>query len=108
MCFPRTASRAVGFFRCTGKRAARQFPFSGDYFYYFMANGKVKWFNDAKGFGFIEQDSGEDVFVHYSAILTDGYRSLKEGQDVEFELAKADKGWRADNVRSLVPAGMDE
>ncbi|RYX81566.1 cold-shock protein [bacterium] len=73
-----------------------------------MANGKVKWFNDAKGFGFIEQDSGEDVFVHYSAILTDGYRSLKEGQDVEFELAKADKGWRAANVRSLVAAGMEE
>ena len=65
-----------------------------------MANGKVKWFNDAKGFGFIEQDTGEDVFVHYSAIQTEGYRSLKEGQNVEFELARADKGWRAANVRS--------
>lgn len=108
MCFPHKFSRAVGFFRRTGKRAARQFPFSGDSFYYFMANGKVKWFNDAKGFGFIEQDSGEDVFVHYSAIQTDGYRSLKEGQDVEFELAKADKGWRAANVRSLVAAGVEE
>ena len=73
-----------------------------------MANGKVKWFNDAKGFGFIEQDSGEDVFVHYSAIQTDGYRSLKEGQDVEFELDTADKGLRAANVRSLVAAGGDE
>ena len=73
-----------------------------------MANGKVKWFNDAKGFGFIEQSTGEDVFVHYSAIQTDGYRSLKEGQDVEFELAKADKGWRATNVRSLVAAGSDD
>ncbi len=65
-----------------------------------MAQGKVKWFNDAKGFGFIEQDSGEDVFVHYSEIQTDGYRSLKEGQPVQFELAKADKGWRATGVRA--------
>ena len=72
-----------------------------------MANGKVKWFNDAKGFGFIEQDSGEDVFVHYSAIQTDGYRSLKEGQDVEFELDNADKGLRATNVRSLVEVGSE-
>ncbi len=66
-----------------------------------MAQGKVKWFSDAKGFGFIEQDSGEDVFVHYSDIQTEGYRSLKEGQDVTFELAKADKGWRAANVRAV-------
>jgi CspA family cold shock protein len=62
--------------------------------------GKVKWFNDSKGFGFIEQDNGgEDVFVHYSAISMDGYRSLKEGQPVEFELDAADKGLRATNVR---------
>ncbi len=94
------------FFRRFGKCAARQFPFTGD-FSYFMANGKVKWFNDAKGFGFIEQDSGEDVFVHYSAIQTDGYRSLKEGQDVEFELDNADKGLRATNVRSLVEVGSE-
>jgi cold shock protein len=66
-----------------------------------MIKGTVKWFNDAKGFGFIEQEGGgEDVFVHYSAILTDGYRSLKEGQPVHFEIAKADKGLRAANVRS--------
>ena len=65
-----------------------------------MAHGKVKWFNDAKGFGFIEGDSGEDVFVHYSDIQTEGYRSLKEGQSVSFEVARADKGWRAANVRS--------
>ena len=66
-----------------------------------MIKGTVKWFNDAKGFGFIEQEGGgEDVFVHYSAILTDGYRSLKEGQPVQFEIAKADKGLRAANVRS--------
>jgi len=63
--------------------------------------GKVKWFNDSKGFGFIEQDNGgEDVFVHYSAITMDGYRSLKEGQTVAFELDTADKGLRATNVRS--------
>ncbi len=72
-----------------------------------MANGKVKWFNDAKGFGFIEQSTGEDVFVHYSAIQTDGYRSLKEGQDVEFELDNADKGLRAANVRSLAEVGAE-
>lgn len=66
-----------------------------------MAQGKVKWFSDAKGFGFIEGDSGEDVFVHYSDIQTGGYRSLKEGQAVSFELAKADKGWRAANVRAV-------
>jgi CspA family cold shock protein len=65
-----------------------------------MAKGTVKWFNDAKGFGFIEQEEGgEDVFVHYSSIMIEGYKSLKEGQPVEFELAKADKGLRAANVR---------
>ena len=62
--------------------------------------GKVKWFNDSKGFGFIEQDGGgEDVFVHHSAIQMDGYRSLREGQSVQFELDAADKGLRAVNVQ---------
>ena len=66
-----------------------------------MAKGTVKWFNDSKGFGFIEQEGGgEDVFVHHSAIEMDGYRSLKEGQAVEFELAQADKGLRAANVKN--------
>ena len=66
-----------------------------------MAKGTVKWFNDAKGFGFIEQESGgEDVFVHYSTIQTDGYRSLKEGQKVDFEFEGADKGLRATTVRA--------
>ncbi len=65
-----------------------------------MAKGTVKWFNDTKGFGFIEQEGGgEDVFVHHTAIQMDGYRSLKEGQLVEFELAQADKGLRAANVK---------
>jgi CspA family cold shock protein len=67
-----------------------------------MAKGTVKWFNDSKGFGFIEQeDGGEDVFVHHSAIEADGYRSLKEGQQVEFEVNKEDKGLRAANVRIM-------
>ncbi|HEX8463043.1 MAG TPA: cold-shock protein [Abditibacterium sp.] len=65
-----------------------------------MIKGTVKWFNDAKGFGFLEQEGGgEDVFVHYSAILSDGYRSLKEGQPVEFEISTENKGLRAANVK---------
>lgn len=65
-----------------------------------MAKGSVKWFNDSKGFGFIEQeDGGEDVFVHHSAISADGYRSLQEGQKVEYTVTKEAKGLRADNVR---------
>ncbi|MDQ3812913.1 MAG: cold-shock protein [Armatimonadota bacterium] len=65
-----------------------------------MAKGTVKWFNDAKGFGFIEQEGGgEDVFVHHSAIEMDGYRSLKEGQRVEFEVSRESKGLRAANVK---------
>ncbi len=60
--------------------------------------GTVKWFNGSKGFGFIERDSGEDVFVHYSAILEDGYRSLDEGQRVEFVVTQGDKGPQASEV----------
>jgi CspA family cold shock protein len=63
-----------------------------------MAIGKVKWFNDSKGFGFIETEGSEDVFVHFSAIQGDGYRSLKEGTEVEFNVVKDAKGPRAENV----------
>jgi len=65
-----------------------------------MASGTVKWFNGEKGFGFISQDGGgADVFVHYSAIAADGYRSLDENQKVEFDLAAGPKGPQAENVR---------
>ena len=63
-----------------------------------MAVGRVKWFNDSKGFGFIERDNGTDVFVHYSAIKGDGYKSLQEGQAVEFDLYDGAKGPQAQNV----------
>ncbi len=64
-----------------------------------MATGTVKWFNDAKGFGFISQEGGEDVFVHHTAIQMDGFRTLKEGERVEFEITQGPKGLQAANVR---------
>jgi CspA family cold shock protein len=66
-----------------------------------MATGTVKWFNDAKGFGFISQEGGEDVFVHHTAIQAQGFRTLAEGQKVEFDVAKGPKGLQASNVRPL-------
>ena len=63
--------------------------------------GTVKWFNAAKGFGFIQRQSGEDFFVHFSAIQGDGYKSLNEGQAVEFEVTKGPKGLQASNVSGL-------
>jgi cold shock protein len=63
-----------------------------------MATGKVKWFNDTKGFGFIEADDGTDVFVHYSDIQNEGFKSLSEGDAVSFEVVPGEKGPRASNV----------
>ena len=64
-----------------------------------MASGVVKWFNNEKGYGFIAVDGGDDVFVHYSAIEADGYRSLDENQKVEFEVVQGPKGPQADSVK---------
>jgi len=66
-----------------------------------MENGTVKWFNAAKGYGFISRQSGEDVFVHFSAIQSEGYKSLNEGQAVQFEVVKGPKGLQAENVTGV-------
>ncbi|WP_047983164.1 cold-shock protein CspD [Ornithinibacillus californiensis] len=63
--------------------------------------GKVKWFNAEKGFGFIEREDGDDVFVHFSAIQTDGFKTLEEGQEVEFEIVEGNRGPQAANVTKL-------
>ncbi len=66
-----------------------------------MATGKVKWFNDAKGYGFLEQETGEDVFVHFSSIQMEGFKTLVEGQEVEFEIHTGEKGLHAANVQRV-------
>jgi CspA family cold shock protein len=66
-----------------------------------VAEGTVKWFSNEKGYGFIERDEGDDVFVHHSAIVMDGYRTLREGQRVEFEVVQGDKGLQAANVQAV-------
>lgn len=63
-----------------------------------MANGKVKWFNNQKGYGFIQTDEGEDIFVHFSAIQTEGFKTLGQGQEVDFEFSEGSKGPQAANV----------
>jgi len=66
-----------------------------------MAKGTVKWFNDSKGFGFIQREDGPDVFVHFSAIVGSGFRSLQEGQEVDFEVTQGPKGPQAANVKAI-------
>ena len=66
-----------------------------------MAQGTVKWFNDAKGYGFITQEGGEDVFVHFNAIQAQGFKSLAEGDKVEFDMVQGQKGPAAENVRKV-------
>ena len=66
-----------------------------------MAKGRVKWFNDAKGYGFIAQESGDDVFVHFSAISGEGFKTLAEGESLEFDVTRGPKGLQAANVRKV-------
>jgi cold shock protein len=66
-----------------------------------MEKGKVKWFNNTKGYGFVTRESGEDVFVHYRSITGDGYKSLKQGDDVQFEVEQGPKGLQATNVQKV-------
>ena len=67
-----------------------------------MTRGTVKWFNNVKGYGFIAQEQGEDVFVHYSAIQQDGYKSLNAGEEVQFDLTTGEKGLQAQNVSKVI------
>ena len=66
-----------------------------------MARGKVKWFNENKGFGFIEQEDGPDVFVHFSALQQEGFKTLSEGEELEFDITEGEKGPQASNVRKI-------
>jgi len=66
-----------------------------------MPTGTVKWFNDKKGFGFISIEGGEDIFVHHTAIQSEGFRTLEEGDNVEFEIVQGDKGNKAENVKKV-------
>jgi len=95
-CHPEARPRWPG-------RAAREAAWWGEYPVVegvdSVANGTVKWFNEAKGFGFIQQEGGEDVFVHYSAIQGEGFKTLAEGERLEFDIVRGPKGLQAANVR---------
>jgi CspA family cold shock protein len=82
----------------THKRRKNNFSDQGERSFFVREKGTVKWFNGAKGYGFIQRSTGEDVFVHFSAIQENGYRSLNEGETVEFDLLKGPKGFQAANV----------
>lgn len=72
-----------------------------------MAEGRIKWFSDSKGYGFIEQEDGPDVFLHFSAISMDGFKTLNEGDAVQFDISEGPKGPQATNVIKIVREGMD-
>jgi cold shock protein len=96
--------KQIGFLQCSTcakPRFGSSGNFSGKEEKKHMEQGTVKWFNDAKGFGFISRQNGEDVFVHYSAINSSGFKSLQEGQAVQFNVVKGPKGWQASDVQPL-------
>jgi CspA family cold shock protein len=72
-----------------------------------MSQGKVKWFNARKGYGFIAGEDGQDIFVHYASISSEGYKTLNEGQDVTYDVVKGEKGLRAENVVPVSPAAKE-
>ena len=86
---------------CEARRPVREAQIAYSEVVAVKEQGTVKWFNASKGYGFIQRQSGEDVFVHFSAITMDGYKSLNEGQAVEFEVRKGPKGLQAENVTGL-------
>jgi cold shock protein len=92
-----TAQLLQGVLRREASRRAGQIP-RGERSFSVREKGTVKWFNGAKGYGFIQRSTGEDVFVHFSAIQENGYRTLNEGETVEFDLLKGPKGFQAANV----------
>jgi CspA family cold shock protein len=92
--------KTPGTHKASGKRV-HQIAFSIKGSTAVKEQGTVKWFNASKGYGFIQRQTGEDVFVHFSAIQADGYRSLNEGQAVEFEVVRGPKGLQASNVQAL-------